>query len=570
LAKPDYLIQVLADEATGREAYTFDPNTPEGAAELDRIREDRLVYFQDFRYITDPEGPEGYIDPNYSGTLPPYSFRRDGMNHSHTYRTTSYWIGKFDLTSQVNRVNQVKAGFEFRSHELAYEQFEIRPKVIGGEEIVPYEPDILPTSSIYHNQYNRKPIEFSAYIQDKVELKSLILNIGLRYDYFDAKYVVPADPSDPNIYDPIKNENIYKDWVAPAQSLAPKEMDAYKSGFDVYTPKERRSFMHNAVGSKSQISPRIGLAYPITDKGIIHLSYGHFLQMPEFRYLYDRPDFKLNNAGSRLVMGNADLEPQSTVQYEIGLQQQFGMNLGLDVTLFYRDIRNWVGTSTFIETPIPSVKYVVYENKDYSNVRGVTVKLERRFDNNFSAGLNYSLQFAEGSYSNPTDAFAAAISQQEPNIALIPLNWDQRHTLNARFSVNIKKWMLSMIGTYNSGLPYTPTIGTGEATGSTAYVGWRENSSRRPTVKNVDLMLSRAFEFGALNYTLFINIYNVFDIRDETNVWSDTGTAGYTTNIQPEKIPYNPLRISTVEDYLARPHWYTSPREVQLGLRISL
>jgi len=567
--KPDYLIKVFADEELGRKEYTFDPNTEEGQKRLEQIRQQRLVYFDEWRYVTDPNGPEGYIDPDYSGSLPPYSFNRDGMSHDHLYRTTSYWIGKLDLTSQLNTTHQMKLGFEVRLHDLDYHSFTIRPRVVQGEEVVPYEPDIQSPSSIYNFQYDRSPREFSAYLQDKIELKSLILNIGLRYDYFDGNHVVPTDPTDPNIYDPIKDEHIYKDWVAPEGKLAPKELEAYKAKFEEYTPEERRAFMHTSVDPKWQLSPRIGLAYPITERGVIHLSYGHFFQMPEFRYLYARPDFKILNSGSQTVFGNADLEAQGTVQYEIGLQQQLSDNLAIDVTLFYRDIRNWVGTSTFISTPIPGVEYVVYENKDYSNVRGITLKMERRYANNFSAGLDYSVQFAEGSYSNPQDAFNAAIAQKEPHLALIPLNWDQRHTLNTRFTYNLRDWMISLIATYESGLPYTPTIAQGQEVGSSAAIGWRENSGRRPNNKNVDMLISRDFKLHQLKYTLFANIYNVFDIRDELVVWSDTGSAGYTTTIDPKRISYDEERVSTVEDYIRRPSWFTNPREIQVGLRVS-
>ncbi len=569
LAKPDYLIKVFADEETGRREYTFDPGTEDGQRQLQQIKEQRLVYFDEWRYVTDPDGPEGYIDPDYSGALPPYSYNRDGMSHNHMDRSTSYWIGKFDLTSQVNSTHQMKTGLEFRLHELDYHSFTIRPKVVGGEEVVPYEPAIPSLTGVYNFKYNRTPREFSAYIQDKIELQSLILNVGLRYDYFDANHVVPADPSDPNIYDPIKDEHIYKNWVAPLEKLSPKELDAYKAGFEKYTPDERRRFMHTAVDPKWQLSPRIGLAYPITEKGVIHLSYGHFFQMPEFRYLYARPDFKLMNSGTQTVFGNADLEAQGTVQYEIGLQQQLADHLGIDVTLFYRDIRNWVGTSTFISTPIPGVEYVVYENKDYSNVRGITLKMERRYAGNFSAALDYSLQFAEGSYSNPQDAFFAALAKEEPQLALIPLNWDQRHTLSARFTYDLNKWMISAIATYESGLPYTPTIAQGQEVGSSAAVGWRENSGRRPNNKNVDVLVSRDFRISGLTYTVFANIYNVFDIRDELVVWSDTGTAGYTTTIDPKRISYSEDRVSTVEDYIRRPSWLTPPREIQIGLRVS-
>ena len=37
-------------------------------------------------------------------------------------------------------------------------------------------------------RYTEKPRNFSAYIQDKIEYDNLIINVGLRFDYFDPNY----------------------------------------------------------------------------------------------------------------------------------------------------------------------------------------------------------------------------------------------------------------------------------------------------------------------------------------------------------------------------------------------
>ena len=71
-----------------------------------------------------------------------------------------------------------------------------------------------------------------------------------------------------------------------------------------------------------------------------------------------------------------------------------------------------------------------------------------------------------------------------------------------------------------------------------------------------------------LNVQVFLNIYNVFDIRDETRVYTDTGTAEYSTYRNPDKIPVDPLRIGSVQDNTIQPSWYTPPREIQLGFAV--
>ncbi len=552
-AVPHYLVSVGDDSVNGIVSHSFDPTTPEGRIELQKLRDLRVP----FTYYPDPNGPMGYVHPNSVSAPATYSFNDMGTHLGRFRRGTTYWIGKFDLTSQVSRVHQVKTGFEFRQHELMLDSYTLRRKLQdSGAEVVPFEPEIPPTSSIYHDKYTRRPREISAYVQDKIELQEIILNLGLRFDYFDPNHVQIADPSDPSIHAPFKAVHIYKNPAAPEDERIE------------YTADERRAFMHKGVDAKMQLSPRLGIAYPITDQGVIHFSYGHFFQIPEFRYLYSNPDFKLSKGSGYFIFGNADLQAQRTVMYEIGLQQQLTRDVGFDVTLFYRDVRNWVGTSPLINTPNPQVKYSQYENKDYSNVRGVTLKLEKRHSRNVSMRLDYSFQVAEGTYSNPNDAFNAAQAQEEPRLNLLPLNWDQNHTLNGSVIWDIQDWTFSMIGRFWTGRPYTPSFARGEVVGGSALIGLRENSERLPNQKSVDLYINRRFKIRAMHLNLFFNIYNLFDIQDETAVYGDTGSAEYTTNIDPSRVTYDEDRISVVEDYVVQPGWYTAPRQIQLGFAL--
>ncbi len=542
-----YLAHVAEDTTIGVVEQAFDPTTPEGEARLRELQDLRAQ----ITYIVDPNTSPGYVSPDSSSAPATYSFNNVGMNMNHNERRTSYWVGKFDLTSQVNQQHQVKAGVELRLHELELHNFTIRPAMNeNGNPITPFQPSIPEESSLYRSDYIRNPRELSAYVQDKLEFQDLIMNVGLRFDYFDANSVIPADPQDPNIYNPFKEEYIYK------------------PNGEEYTPNERRDFMHESVDPKMQLSPRLGIAYPITDRGVIHFSYGHFFQIPEFRFLYDNPDFKLSKGGGYFVMGNADLHPQKTVMYEIGLQQQLTENLGIDVTLFYRDVRDWVGTTPLIETENPAVKYSKYENKDYSNIRGITLKLERRYSNHFSARIDYSFQVAEGTYSNPTDAFNSYQAQEEPRLNLIPMNWDQRHTLNASLVYDLNDWTFSAIGRFWTGRPYTPSFARGEFVGGSAVIGLKENSARLPNRKGVDLYINRRINLDAFDLNLFCNIYNVFDIQDATAVYGDTGSPDYTTNIDPSIVSYSAKRIGTVEDFVNQPSWYTSPRQIQVGLSL--
>ena len=314
----------------------YDPATTEGAVLLDSLQQYGLQY----DWIPDPEQAEGYVHKNFENVPVSHSFLDAGNDLNRYYQNSSYWIAKFDFTSQLNTRHMIKTGFELRLHRLELDAYNLIPrkKEDRDEEIVPFQPVIPEKSHLQRDYYVHKPREFSLYLQDKVEFKDFIINLGLRYDYFDANAVIPADPMDPNIYNPFLDENIYKN---------PEAADSLRIE---YTPEERRDFMHKKVDPKSQLSPRLGIAYPITERGVIHFSYGHFLQIPSFEYLYAIPDFKLTTGRNKDVLGNADLNVQKTAQYEIGLQQQLSDDVGIDITVFYRDVRDWVGGSPLKNT----------------------------------------------------------------------------------------------------------------------------------------------------------------------------------------------------------------------------
>ncbi len=570
-ARPHWLVSAsIPVDSTGTvfETRVFDPEAD--PAQLDSVK----YYGYSYRWIPDPKAFEGYVHPDSSLDPTAFSFKRAGTDLGRSWRKTSYWIGKFDLTSQINPRHQIKTGFEVRLHRLELDSYSLIADIdpVTSVQIVPFKPkapDIgTPFRSIYTKP--REPREFSAYLQDKIELKELIMNIGVRFDWFDANWVVPADPTDINIYDPFKYEHIYKDYDQTyAATLGTEEFSDYLAGLTRYTPEERRAFMHKKVDPKMQISPRIGIAYPITDRGVIHFSYGHFFQMPTFEYLYARPDFNINSGGGTFIIGNADLNAQRTVQYEIGLQQQLGDDIGMDVTMFYRDIRDWVGTSAPIATFRSGVLYSPYENKDYSNVRGITFKMDKRFSRLFTFQVDYSWMIAEGTYSNPNDAFNAVNAEQEPQKTLIPMNWDQRHTLNAQGIVRWKGWTASLIGLFRSGLPYTPTFARGAFVGGNQLNGLPENSARRPNIWYVDFRLEREWRLrSGMLVGLFAYVDNLFDLRAVTNVYSDTGAPDYTTDPKLNTIAYSDRRVSTPEDYFTHPTWYIAPRMARLGVRV--
>ncbi|MBM4161274.1 MAG: TonB-dependent receptor [Ignavibacteria bacterium] len=491
-----------------------------------------------------------------------YSFSGGGTNLHHFRRQTTTYVGKFDLTSQVTPLHQVKVGLEAKLHRLYLDEFNVVPAVdAAGRQIIPFQPDVRDITSPLHDQYTRYPREFSVYVQDKFEYENLIINLGLRFDYFDPRADILDDPEDPNIYLPFKQKNKFDvngDGI----------VDQSDNQADASAVARRLAYWYRKARPKSQISPRLGVAYPITDRGVIHFSYGHFIQIPTFIHLYQRPGYKVTTASIlQGVFGNPDLKPQKTVMYEIGLQQQISEDIGMDITGFYRDIRDWVTAGPPIATPVAGTAYSIYINKDYANMRGVTLSMNKRLNNYYSFNISYTYQVAEGVNSSPDEEFFAARDGADPTKQLIPLDWDQTHTFNATVGVGQSDYGAYMIARYGSGLPYSPSITIQSRQGQNLTTGLLRNSRRRPSNFTFDLRGFKGFDVFGLNLSVFLAVLNVLDTRNAVDVYGDTGLPD--KSLVALYLHEDPSRNNTIAEWFNNPSFYSEPREVQFGFEIS-
>ncbi|MFH0882462.1 MAG: TonB-dependent receptor [bacterium] len=496
-----------------------------------------------------------YVHPD-SLLHPSYTFRKAGTDTVFFKRTTTSRIAKVDWTSQVNLQHQVKSGLDLQTDRIFYERFTLIPAVdANGQEIVPFQPSVLDVSEADHDRYVRTPWKFAGYVQDKIEFESVVINIGLRYDWFDPQGKIPNDAADPNIYRPLKLSHKYHDLNGDGTIDLAEQVPENE-----FSLAERESFWYHGTTTKSQLSPRFGIAYPITDKGVIHFSYGIFQQIPEYSLLFDSDERKLFEAAKIYgPFGNPDLKPQRTTMYEIGLAQQLTDQLAINITGFSRDIRNWISSSAQIPTYVAGVSYVTMINRDLANIRGVTVQLEGRISNQFRITGDYTLQIAEGTNSAPEDEYWAQLNEEEPTKVLTPLNWDQRHTFNLTAHYGGESYGVTVLGRYNSGHPYTPEILTGELTGRSILAGLAENSRRMPSGFNIDLYAYYAIDIPGGKIQLSLQVKNLFDAANPTSVFRDTGLANYTVN--------ESLVAGADEGYFIRPDYYSEPRSMLLGVR---
>jgi outer membrane receptor for ferrienterochelin and colicin len=503
------------------------------------------------------------MDPRYthpdSLTAGSYQFYKAGTDLYRSYRSTRSAIGKLDLTSQITRRHQIKTGIEVQKDRIDFETLTLIPATdANGQQLQPFQPYVPSISTPNHSLYVRKPDKFAAYVQDKIEYDNVVINIGLRFDYFLSNGLMPADPQDPNIYNPLGLSHLYRDVNGDGVIGIDEQTER-----NAYSLEERKSFWYRKAGAKTQFSPRFGIAYPITDRGVIHFSYGIFQQIPEYSQLFDGDEIKLTEGqGIAGPFGNPDLDPQITTMYELGLKQQLSDNLGIDVTGYYRDIRDWISTSASIPTYSAGVTYSRKINRDFANVKGITFTLTRRQTRLVGFDLDYTYQVVQGTNSSPEDEYYALNSGAEPKKQLSPLDWDQRHALNASVSLGRAGWGCSMITRFNSGQPYTPQIVAGTLTGQNVLSGLATNGRRKPNRWTVDFNAFKQFRFLHTAVELNLRIYNLLDAENPLTIWTDSGKPDYTV--------YQKQALEADPTWFIRPDYYSEPRRVQIGAKVTL
>jgi hypothetical protein len=231
--------------------------------------------------------------------------------------------------------------------------------------------------------------------------------------------------------------------------------------------------------------------------------------------------------------------------YEMGYEAQFADDYYIDALAFYRDIFNQSGLTFVPAVPSP---YLMYTVQEYGNVRGVELTLRRRLEDNITGSVNYSLQRAVGSASNPGANYAQLTQGPDPYtgeqrtvpLTEYPLSYDQTHSLNASVSVIFNEDEGPTIGglhilenldvtvgaSYGSGLPYTRFNSRGEQIGEF-------NAERQPSVVTTDMHIEKGFRLreligesvGNLELSVYADINNLLDLGGALGVYGTSGSA---------------------------------------------
>lgn len=468
---------------------------------------------------------DNVYDPRYDAAGKPEGhpdFERgayiQGVEFTRFDQTTDAFVAKTTFTSQATREHHFKLGLEYALPSVRFGSpgTLVAGTVGGRESLVRHiaEPPSYPGVLEYY------PVVGAAFGQDEIEWNNLRLRAGLRFDYFDARSTLPSDLANPaNAIDGV-----------PASVPVP-------------------------TTTKTALSPRLGVSFPVSRDAALFFAYGHFTQLPALKEVFSNADYsvldQLQAGGiSYGVLGNPDIKPERTVQYQFGYKQALTEWLGLDVSTFYKDIRDLLGVE-FVTT-YNGAEYARLTNTDFGNVLGFTLALDQRRIGWIGSTMDYTWQLANGNSSDPRETATRASAGEDPRPRLVPLNWDQRHTFNLTLDVSPPRlFSSSAVIRIASGQPYTPVLATGFAN------GLETNSGRKPPSMIVDLRAERALHVGGLAASLFGRVFNLFDSRFfNGDVFNSSGSPFYSRYPAADLVRLNdPTRLYP-------------PRRIEVGLSL--
>ncbi len=458
----------------------------------------------------------GYIEDNANSnsTDNPYGlqgfFIRHGNERSFEFRSQNFlqFDGFYNANIEAGDItHNFKAGFEVRSYELRRHNnslpwdgnpfFDIYTDEYGGN--IYSKNAINPTLVNERTSNAMKPIEVSGYVQDQIKYKGIIINAGLRFDMTNPNAIYRAKVS--NVWLPISSTE----------------------GFEEATVKY-------------QVSPRLAITYPVTDRSIFTLAYGVYFQMPNFSYMYD--GFNTDRLRGNTIVGNPNMEAQRTNAYQVSYNLQLSDDFAFDMTAYYKDIYNQVGIRNYRVVPDNYQEYAVAE---YGSARGIEFTLRKRPTNNIGFNINYTLASVAGTSSSPESNYAL---QPDPYTGQVtfplsefPFNSDRRHTINAIVDFvwgreegieiagmrPLENMTISFTNRFLSGLPYTRLDRRGNPIGEF-------NAERQPSFFSTDLRITKAFmlqdwfgeSMGRTSLQIFADVFNLFNRTEVVAVFSRT------------------------------------------------
>ena len=478
------------------------------------------------------------------------SWLEGGFDQVGTLYDEKRYSGRLTADWQMNRFNRFQFGGDVVQTQMAY-----------------WQSNLLRQS--FMDAYVVDPIKYGLYVSDRIDLGDVVVDLGLRYDYYNANTQFATTPG--RIFSHPRLARQFAGGTTDAtlaQFLADTDCGTganYNHTQCVWTP----SVGHTAL------SPRLRVAFPVTEHTNFRLSYGHQVQSPDYATLLSGINNDLVFTNTNDAFGR-DVTFGKTILFEFGIRHAFSQDMVLDISAYNKDKVSDLTYRVLTFEDVPSGRagdadgvcvpngadpddpcdtqnLNVLTNADFGNVRGVDFKLDRRVGEYVNASVGYTFQLSRGTGSDPVSylrTFSRQISavtgdRVPPPQSTLPTDDDRTHNIVGSLSVTLPAgWrkgstMGAVLGSSSmfltfraaSGLPYTrlnPEDGTGVLAvrsnfGLVASAAEPLNASNLPWIKNVDLRLTKALRFGGQDLTVFADFRNLFNFTNIINLFAETG-----------------------------------------------
>jgi len=462
----------------------------------------RHQYVSDFQLINTvgdtiripsfPRGYDYYRWPEISGgyTTDQNGYYLHNLLDSWGYDSSSLatYTLKFDYSSQLDNHHLLKTGLMWNANHVTENRWAAFPRVPD------LRGDLIGYAGTHFDQTFH---DGGVYIQDKIEYPLVVINLGVRYDFYYVVGEQPdiiANPDRPDLYGSFKR-------------------DTYIDSLPTISRK---------VPLKWAISPRFGIAHPISENSKLYFNYGHFTQTPTTHNLYWLRYGNIGSGGRLEMVGNAFLPLPKTISYEIGYEHDFESVGRMTLSGYYKDARNQPQFVLF-NNGNPETEWFSYEDYSYWTQKGFELQFYRRNDRWINGFANLSWFLNTYGISGTTNIRPDDSYLQDNNIAA-----QARGLSRQTFDPIIK----AKAGIYLS----TPE-GFGPEWGSfMPFASWRFNflvkwkqgarfhwgtqtdvsdlNYRWKDYWMVDLKIEKSFRVQGIDFSVYCDIYNLFDIKN--------------------------------------------------------
>ena len=443
--------------------------------------------------------------------------------HDHYVET---YTSKFDLVKIFSKVFRMKTGFITNRSETQW--IDIQYPWYSTEGGL----------GLNHDLYRTVSWNGGIYVQGQIHFAGMIANVGTRLDFW-----IPGKYADDGVKRSLEDPDL--------PPLVKKEYENYLN--------ENIKIRGRIV--KAHISPRIGVAYPITEKDKFFFSYGHFSQLPDLKYVYSKLGVRASSTYE--LVGNPNLNPTITVAYEMGMEHLFNDYLKVKATAYYKDIFNYPTAMKVPGIP-PNPSYWMYFNSDYSRSVGVEISFTRRLYNHLYGNAELTISQSKGRSSTAEDLYWRGTTE---SLKEWYLKWDRpvkfygilgfvvrekEHYKLGPLTLNDFKTSIGV--SVQSGRRYTPVDTLGNYGDPNSGIG--------PLWHRVDFKMEKGITplKGLSKVILKFEVRNVFNHRNVYYVNPVTGKA-YK--------PGDPLPPRTEPEDMLNPRRFTAPREILIGVETS-